>query len=97
MPIVGIRVRIWRIRFKMKNIEANIMPVLMSGGCGYRAKGEEPSLCERALYWKLLLQRQLIFERLGRISGRPARILRCPVSLKDSRYSVAVNVLKTGQ
>jgi len=50
MPMVGISVRSWRIRLKMKKIEAIILPVLMSGGCGYCAVGEEPSSCEGAPY-----------------------------------------------
>jgi len=76
MPIVGIRVRIWRIRFEMKNIEAIILPILMSRGCGYCAVGEGPNLCEEALYWNLLLQWLLMSERQGRIALRPVGKLR---------------------
>ncbi len=84
MPMVGIRVRIWRIRFKMKNIEAIILPILMSGGCGYCAVGEGPNLCGEALYWNLLLQWLLMSERQGRIALRPVGKLRCPGFLRTA-------------
>ena len=41
MPIVGMRVRSWSTRVMLKNKPANILMVVVAGGCDYCAVEEE--------------------------------------------------------